>query len=102
VGLLGGGKKVPCIKLVIAQKLEEHHAEIIGSCLGLNVDHTAAGSSKFRAVIAGRNLEFLDRIDRRNDVQLGIAGVVVIHPIEQEIVVALAAAVGFKGQVLSR
>ena len=79
--------------MVVAEEFEQRAVELVASALDRHVYHGAGGIAKLGGAVAGKYLDFLQRIDRRRVAQPVVHGIVDIHTIEQEVVCLLAVAV---------
>ena len=84
---------------LVAQEVEGAAAHGVRPGLEGGVDHRAAGAAELRRVVAGLDLELLDRV--HVGVERGLASVVavVVDAVEQVVVLAAARAVHHEGRV---
>ena len=68
--------------------------KLVGSGLGQNIYHSAAGATQFRRVAVRVHFYFLDHVDGRAYQQGELLPLVVVHAIDQLIVEDLVLAVG--------
>src|SRR5262249_36870406 len=101
VRLFFWSKVATSVKRVVAKELEYRRMKSVRSGLCLYVHNAAAGTSEFGAVCARRQLEFFDRIDRRDDHQLVVTRVIVVHAVKQKVVFAARHAVRVEGRRLT-
>ena len=90
------------VHLPVAHELEEPAVKLIGATFQDDIDLSAACPPELGRVIAGLNLEFLDRVDGRKSDILVEVGIVVIDSIQQEVVGLVAGAVDVDGAALRR
>src|SRR5581483_1893941 len=82
------------IELVVAQILKQRSVKTVGAGLCGSLQQCASDRSKLRVIVAGRDLEFLQRIDIGIDYGNTQDGAVVLGAIQQESVGGELLAVG--------
>ena len=91
-------QEVDRVQAVVAEELVGRAVQVVGAGLGGDGDGGPGGAPVLRGVGAGDDLELLDRVDRRaGDLARQLLHVlrdaVVVHPVEQEVVLQRAGAV---------
>ncbi len=82
---LGKGEKAFCIELRVAEKLEKRTVQLIRSRFrGYQHGRTRAGTVLGRVVV-GKNLEFLNGVNRREHCDAASRQFVIVHTIVQPI-----------------
>jgi hypothetical protein len=82
----GGSKNPRASESGVAQKLEHGTVKLVGSGLDGSVDHRAAATAEFRGIVAGLDLEFLDRIHIGVENVAGVIVRVVVDAVQHEVV----------------
>ena len=80
--------------MVVAQKLEQSAVELVGSGPELHIHVRSRVATVFGRVVSALHLEFLDRFDRR--IQVDVIGAVIDHgdAIQVHLLPGVARAVG--------
>ncbi len=82
--VVGGGKKVPRVDLVVANVFVERAVESVGAGPGHHVDDPAAAPAKLGRIVVGLETELLDRIRVGRDIRHFGVGIFVEPAIQHE------------------
>ena len=83
---LGGGEEIPGVQRIVAIVLEHRSAEAIAAGPDREVHDGAAEHAELGGRVVGLDLEFLDRLERRRDVDERVQRLVVRDAVEHVVV----------------
>ena len=90
---LGRGEEVLRVEAIVAGKLERRPAEAVGARLGEDVHDAAGGAPGLGRVVTGLDLDLGDGVDGRLDANRADRALVVVHPVDELIVLVVQRAV---------
>ena len=95
----GAVEKVARIQIAVAQIIVQRSVEFVAAAARDDVHLPGRRHAIFGAVGVGRDFELLNRVHRRLEHVAAHVGIVVVHAIQQEVVVFFPAAVGVHGEI---